>query len=158
MAKVADIMTREVETIGPTSTVQEAAERMKSSNIGSLPVVQDSRLVGTITDRDITIRVTAEGREPQTTAVRDVMSQPVVTVRPQQEVLEAEQLMHDHQVRRLPVIEQDGRLVGYVTTATIAKRDQDSKVVGKVLKGISQPQKPAPEKITPSRQRGKTGS
>lgn len=158
MPKVADIMTRDVETVGPTATVQEVAERMKAANIGSVPVVQDSRLVGTITDRDITVRVTAEGRDPRTTAVRDVMSQPVVTARPQQEVLEAEQLMHDHQVRRLPVVEQDGRLVGYVTTATIAKRDGDEKVVGKVLKGISQPQKPAPEKIAPSRQRGKTGT
>jgi len=157
MAKVADIMTRDVETVGPTATVQEVAERMKAANIGSIPICHDSRLVGTITDRDITIRVTAEGRDPQATAVRDVMSQPVVTVRPQQDVLEAEQLMHDHQIRRLPVVEQDGRLVGYVTTATIAKRDADEKVVGKVLKGISQPQKPAPEKISPSKLR-KTGS
>ena len=157
MAKVADIMTRDVETVGPTATVQEVAERMKAANIGSVPICLDSHLVGTITDRDITIRVTAEGRDPQVTAVRDVMSQPVVTVRPQQDVLEAEQLMHDHQVRRLPVVEQDGRLVGYVTTATIAKRDADEKVVGKVLKGISQPQAPAPEKITPSKPR-MTGS
>lgn len=158
MPKVADIMTRDVETVGPSSTVQEVAEKMKAANIGSIPVVQDSRLAGTITDRDITIRVTAEGRDPRTTQVREVMSQPVVTVRPQQDVLEAEQLMHDHQVRRLPVVEPDGRLVGYVTTATIAKRDGDEKVVGRVLKGISQPQKPSPEKLTPSRQRGKTGS
>jgi CBS domain-containing protein len=158
MAKVADIMTREVETIGPTATVLEVAERMKSSNIGSIPVCQDSRLIGTITDRDITIRVTAEGRDPHTTTVRDVMTQPVVTVHPQQDVIEVEQLMHDHQVRRVPVVEQDNRLVGYVTTATIAKRGGDEKVVGKVLRGISQPQKPAPEKISPSRTRGKTGS
>jgi CBS domain-containing protein len=156
MTKVADVMTREVETVGPTATVQEVAERMKSANIGSIPICQDSRLIGTITDRDITIRVTAEGRDPQATPVRDVMTQPVVTVQPQQELLEAEQLMHDFQVRRLPVVEQDNRLVGYVTTATIAKRDGDEKVVGKVLKGISQPQKPAPEKIAPSRARGKT--
>ena len=158
MAKVADIMTREVETIGPTATVLEVAERMKSSNIGSIPVCQDSRLIGTITDRDITIRVTAEGRDPHTTTVRDVMTQPVVTVHPQQDVIEVEQLMHDHQVRRVPVVEQDNRLVGYVTTATIAKRSGDEKVVGKVLRGISQPQKPSPEKLSPSRARGKTGS
>jgi CBS domain-containing protein len=156
MAKVADIMTRDVETVGPLATVQEAAERMKALNIGSIPICVDSRLVGTITDRDITVRVTAEGRDPQATPVGDVMSRPVVTVRPQQDVVEAEQLMHDHQVRRLPVVEQDGRVVGYVTTATIAKRDADEKVVGKVLKGISQPQKPAPDKIPTSRTR-KTG-
>jgi len=142
MLRVADIMTRDIETIGPTATVQEAAERMKVLNIGSLPVCLDSRLVGTITDRDITVRVTAEGRDPLATAVRDVMTQPVVTVRPQQEILEAEQLMHDSQVRRLPVVELDGRLVGYVTTATIARRVGDEKIIGKILKGIAQPQKP----------------
>lgn len=158
MAKVAEIMSRDVESIGPSATIQETAERMKAANIGSIPVCQDSHLVGTITDRDITIRVTAEGRDPLTTPVRDVMSQPVVVVRPQQEVLEAEQLMHDYQVRRLPVVESDGRLVGYVTTATIAKRDPDEKVLGKVLKGISQPQKPPPEKIPGSKSRVKSGS
>jgi CBS domain-containing protein len=155
MARIADIMTRNVETVGPSATVQEAAERMKADNIGSLPVCVDSHVVGTITDRDITIRVTAEGRDAHSTLVRDVMTPDVVTVRPQQEVAEAEQMMHDHQVRRLPVVEQDGRLVGYVTTATIAKREGDEKAVGKVLKGISQPGKPVSEKLAP-RTRGKT--
>ena len=154
MVRIADIMTRNIETVAPSSTVQEAAERMKADNIGSLPVCQDSRLVGTLTDRDITIRVTAEGRDARTTFVRDVMTQDVVTVRPQQDVVDAEQLMHDHQVRRLPVVEQDGRLVGYVTTATIAKREGDEKTVGKVLRGISQSGKPPTERLT-SRARGK---
>jgi len=155
MARIADIMTRNVETVGPSATVQEAAERMKADNIGSLPVCLDSHVVGTITDRDITIRVTAEGRDARSTLVRDVMTPDVITVRPQQDVAEAEQMMHDYQVRRLPVVEQDGRLVGYVTTATIAKREGDEKAVGQVLKGISQPRKPGSEKIVP-RTRGKT--
>src|SRR5438105_9598370 len=94
MTRVVDIMTRNVETVAPSATVQDAAERMKADNIGSLPVCQDSRLMGTITDRDITIRVTAEGRDARSTLVRDVMTQELVTVRPQQEVAEAEQLMH----------------------------------------------------------------
>lgn len=157
MSKVADIMTRDVETIGPMATIQEAAERMKSGNIGSVPVCHDSRIVGTITDRDITVRVTAEGRDPQSTIVRDVMTRQLVTIRPQQEVVEAEQLMHDHQVRRLPVVEPDGRLVGYVTLAGIAKREGDETAVGKTLKGISNPQRPPPEKIAPGRPRGKPG-
>ena len=155
--QLGDIMTRDVEVIAMDASLREAAAKMKALDVGLVPICDGETLKGTLTDRDITIRVTAEGRDPQTTAVRDVMSQPVVTVRPQQDVLEAEQLMHDHQIRRLPVVEQDGRLVGYVTTATIAKRDADEKVVGKVLKGISQPQKPEPEKISPSKPR-KTGS
>ena len=153
MPKVAEIMIRNVETIGPGATIQEAAERMKSENVGSLPVCLDSRLLGALTDRDITVRVTAEGRDPRTTLVRDAMSHPVVTVRPQQELADAEQLMHDHQVRRLPVVEQDGRLVGLVTLGTIAKRDGDERTVGKVFKGISLPQRPEPEKVSPTRSR-----
>ena len=136
--KVADLMTRDVETIGPSATIQEAAERMKAENVGSLPVCQDSRLVGTLTDRDITVRVTAEGRDPRTTLVRDAMTRQLVTVRPQQDVADAEQLMLDRQVRRLPVVETDGRLAGYITLATIARREADEKAVGRVLKGISQ--------------------
>ena len=153
MPKVADVMIRNVETVSPDATIQEAAERMKSENVGSLPVCLDSRLLGALTDRDITVRVTAEGRDPRTTLVRDAMSHPVVTVRPQQELADAEQLMHDHQVRRLPVVEQDGRLVGYVTLGTIAKRDGDERTVGKLFKGISQAQRPEPEKITPPKSR-----
>ena len=137
MTRVADIMTRIVETVGPSATVQEAAERMKADNVGSLPVCQDSRVIGMITDRDITVRVTAEGRDARATLVRDAMTENPVTLRPQQDVAEAEQMMHDRQVRRLPVVEADGRLVGYVTTATIARREGDEKVVGKVLQGIS---------------------
>lgn len=155
MARVADIMTRDVETVSPTASIQEAAERMKAENIGSIPVCIDSRLVGTLTDRDITVRVTAEGRDPRDTRVSDAMTADLVTVRPQQDVSEAEQLMHDYQVRRLPVVEQDGRLVGYLTMATIAKREGDEKSVGKVLKGISHAGKPEPERFAPPRPRGK---
>jgi len=157
MPRVADIMTRHVETVGPSATVQEAAERMKAENIGSLPVCLDSRLLGTITDRDITIRVTAEGRDSRSTLVREAMTRDLVTVRPQQEVADAEQLMHDHQVRRLPVVEADGRLVGYVTTATIARKEGDEKAVARVLQGISQARKPVLEPAAP-RARGKTGA
>ena len=157
MVKVMDIMNREVRSIAPTSSIFEAAKKLKAENIGSLPVALDSRLIGTITDRDITIRVTAEGRDPHETLVRDAMSSDMVVVRPQQELAEAERLMHDYQLRRLPVVELDGRLVGYLTMATIAKRDPDEKAVGRVLRGVSQPQRPAPEK-SGSRSRGKTES
>lgn len=157
MTKVADLMTRVVESIGPASTIQEAAERMKAENLGSLPVCLDSRVVGALTDRDITVRVTAEGRDPQATFVRDVMSPRVVTVGPQQDLAEAAQLMYDHQVRRLPVVEADGRLVGYVTMSGIAKREGDEKAVGKMLKGISTPGTPPPERIGPIRSRGRSG-
>jgi CBS domain-containing protein len=137
MATVADLMTRDVESIGASATILEAAERMKAENVGSLPVCQDSRLVGMLTDRDITVRVTAEGRDPRSTLVRDAMTRPVVSVRPQQDAADAGQLMLDRQVRRIPVTEADGRLAGYITLATIARREADEKLVGRVFKGIS---------------------
>jgi CBS-domain-containing membrane protein len=96
-------------------------------------------------------RATPKAR--RTTLVRDAMTQPAVTVRPQQDLADAEQLMHDHQIRRLPVVEQDGRLVGLVTLGTIAKRDGDERTVGEVFKGISQPQRPEPERVAPTRTR-----
>ena len=156
MKRVADIMTRSVECVAPETPVREVAERMKTRNIGSLPVCQNGKLVGTITDRDVTVRATADGRNPDETPVGDIMSKEVVTVRPDQDLSEAEQLMHDHQVRRLPVVDDDGTLVGYLSMAKIAQNEQDEKVTGRVLKGISEPRKPAPRKVAPST--GRAGS
>jgi CBS domain-containing protein len=147
MPKIMEVMSRKVRTVAVNASIQEAAERMRADDIGSLPVTQDNRLVGTITDRDITIRVTAEGRNPMTTLVREVMTHDVVTVGPHQELTEAEALMHNHQVRRLPVVEPDGRVVGYLTLASIAKNGGDDQILGKMLKGISQPKKPIPEPV-----------
>lgn len=141
MSSVAEVMTRDLQTVEPTASIQEAAQRMKTHNVGSLPVTIDTRLVGTITDRDIAIRVIAEGRDPRITLVRDAMTTGLYIVRPEQELAEAESLMKGHQIRRLPVVESGGRLVGYITMATIAKEEEDEKVVGSTLKGIFQPRK-----------------
>lgn len=157
MNKVADIMTRIVESLTPETTVREAAEKMRSRNIGSLPICDKNRLIGTITDRDVTIRVTAEGKDPGRTKVGEIMSKEVVTCKPDQDLVEAEQLMHDHQVRRLPVVDDDNTLVGYLSMAKIAQAEQDEKVTGKVIRGISEPTKPAPRKLTASSSRSQTG-
>lgn len=156
MTRVLDVMTREVRTVPHNATVQEAAEKMKVEGIGSLPILRDGRLIGTLTDRDITIRLTAEGRDPRMTLVREVMSPEVVTVRPQQELSEAEVMMHNQQVRRLPVVDSDGRVVGYLTLATIAQRTGDEMVLAALLRGISQPSKPSPD-YSSFRQRGRSG-
>lgn len=158
MRKVADIMTRNVESITPETTVLEAARKMKSRNIGSLPVCDKDRLLGTVTDRDLTIRVTAEGKDAGQTRVGDIMSKEVVTCRSEQDLLEAEQLMHDHQVRRLPVVDEENHLVGYLAMARIAQTENDEKITGKVIRGISEPRKPAPRKIVASGSRPQTGS
>jgi CBS domain-containing protein len=110
---------------------------MKDEDVGLAPIVEGDRLVGTLTDRDIAIRVVAEGRDPKSTTVREVASSDLVTVDPQQDLDEALRLMAQHQVRRLPVVEEDGRLVGVVAQADVA-RHGDDRETGQVVEQISQ--------------------
>lgn len=114
-----DVMTRNPETVTPKASIADAARLMRDEDVGSLPVVDADRLVGTITDRDIAVRVVAEGRDTNT-AVGDIASRELVTVDVLQDVDEAARLMAKHQVRRLPVCEEDGRLVGIVAQADLA--------------------------------------
>ena len=102
-----------------------------------MPVTENGRLTGMVTDRDIAIRVVAEGRDPQSTPVREVASKDLVTVDPQQDLDEALRLMAQHQVRRLPVVEEDGRLVGVVAQADVARHGDDTKT-GQVVQEISE--------------------
>lgn len=137
MAKsIGDLMTSNPKTVEATSTIAEAAQIMKSEDTGIVPVVEGERLVGTITDRDITIRVVAEGNDPQTTSVEEVASTDLVTVDPQQDLSEALRLMAQHQVRRLPVVEEDGRLIGIVSQADVARAADDS-TTGELVEEIS---------------------
>src|SRR5688572_21463598 len=111
---VRDAMTEDVKTATPAQSVTEAASAMKQEDVGALPVVDDGgRLVGMVTDRDIVVRAIADGRNPDSVSVDEVASRDVVTVEPDQDLDEALRLMAQHQVRRLPVVE-DGRLVGVV--------------------------------------------
>ena len=109
---------------------------MKSEDIGSLPIVEGDKLVGVITDRDLAIRVVAEGLGTDTT-VGDIASKDVVTVDPQQSLEDAARLMAEHQVRRLPVVEEDGRLVGILAQADIAQVGHDA-LTGDTVQRISQ--------------------
>ena len=120
---VQDAMTSNPCTIDAGKPVAYAAKMMKQENVGIAPIVEGDRLVGTLTDRDIVVRVVAEGKDPQTVTTREVASTAPVTVDPQQPLEEALRLMGEHQVRRLPVVEEDGRLVGIVAQADIARND-----------------------------------
>jgi len=140
---IRDIMTKDVETVSPESTLKDAATVMKSRDIGSLPVVEGKKVAGVVTDRDITIRGVAEGRDPGSTRVGDVMSREIVTVREDSDLKEAERLMHDRQLRRLPVVNAADELVGYLAMAKVA-RTESPEEAGKVIKGVSQQGKPAP--------------
>jgi CBS domain-containing protein len=135
-SSIRDTMTSNPRTVDTSTPVAEAARLMRSEDVGSLPIVEGDRLVGMVTDRDITLRVVAEGKDPQSTSVGDVASRDIVSVDPQQDLDEALRLMAQHQVRRLPVVEEDGRLVGIVAQADVAQKGADEKT-GQVVEEIS---------------------
>jgi len=138
MAKsVRDVMTPSVRTVSPSQSLVEAAELMKGEDVGSVPVVEEGRLTGIVTDRDIVTRAVAERRDPQTVKVSEVASRELVTVEPEQDLDEALALMADHQVRRLPVVEA-GQLVGMLAQADVALEAKEKKV-GEALEEISKP-------------------
>ena len=134
---IREVMTANPSTIETDGFVIEAAKIMKAEDAGVVPVTENGRLIGMVTDRDIAIRVVAEGKDPQSTSVREVASKDLVTIDPQQDLDEALRLMAQHQVRRLPVIEEDSRLVGDVAQADVAREGDDTKT-GQVVQEISQ--------------------
>ena len=134
---IRQIMTTNPSTIEPDQSVVEAAKIMKQEDAGVVPVTENGRLTGMVTDRDIAIRVVAEGKDPQSTTVGEVASKNLVTIDPEQDLDEALRLMAQHQVRRLPVVEEDGRLVGVVAQADVAREGDDTKT-GQVVEEISQ--------------------
>jgi CBS domain-containing protein len=135
--RVRDAMTPKVRAAAPTDSLAAAAQAMKQEDVGSLPVVEDDRVIGIVTDRDIVVRAVAERVDPQSIYVRDVASRDLVTVEPEQDLDEALALMAHHRVRRLPVVE-DGRLVGMLAQADVALEAKD-KNAGETLEEISQP-------------------
>ena len=134
---VQDLMTSNPKTIESGSSVTEAAKLMRDEDTGIIPIVEGDRLVGTITDRDIAIRVVAEGKDPQATTVGEIASRDLITVDPQQDLDEALRLMAQHQVRRLPVVEEDGKLVGILAQADVA-REATAEQTGRVVEEISE--------------------
>ena len=136
--QVSQILTREVETIRPDTTVREAAERMRSMDVGSLPVCDGRNLLGMVTDRDITIRITAEGRDAATTPVKAAMTPDVSFVFEDQDVQDAARIMREQQIRRLPVLSRDKQLVGIVALGDIAQTGND-RLSGDALEQISEP-------------------
>jgi CBS domain-containing protein len=130
-----EVMTRDVSACEPNATVADAAKLMAQEDVGPVPIVEDGRLVGIVTDRDIVVRVVAEGRDPNATTVNEIASTELVTVSPDDDLDEALNLLAEHQVRRLPVVEGD-RLVGIVAQADIARLGKDKKT-GEVVEEIS---------------------
>ncbi|MEJ1161619.1 CBS domain-containing protein [Prosthecomicrobium sp. N25] len=138
--RVSEVMTRDPVVIRPSETIRRAAQMMDEYNIGAIPVCDGQRLVGMVTDRDITIRATAAGRNPDETPVSEAMSGDLRTCWLDDDVEEAARVMSEVQIRRLPVIDGDRRLVGVVALGDLAT-DRAGDVAG-ALGAISEPSAP----------------
>ena len=134
--KVHEVMTDRPRAVTPETTVSEAAQLMKSDDIGSLPILEGEQLTGMVTDRDIVIRAIAEGKDPRGMPVREVASRELVTVHADDDLSDALMLMASRQVRRLPVVDENNRLVGVLAQADIAASAKE-KDVGEMIEEVS---------------------
>ncbi len=138
MQQVKDVMSPDVKVIGPEETIRNAAQKMRDGDFGMMPVGENDRMIGAISDRDIAIRAVAEGKNPGT-KVREVMSEGVAWVFETDSVEKAARVMSEHQVRRLPVVNRDKRLVGIVALGDFAVEGSELKRAAEALSEISQP-------------------
>lgn len=141
MKKCSDVMTRDLVTASPNDTVVEVAQLMKKEDIGPVLIVENEEtktLVGIVTDRDLVMKVIAEGQDAKATRVGDVMSKKLVTCRPGDDIETAMQAMAQYQLRRIPVVEENMQLVGIISQADVATRVDAPEQTGEVVKEISQ--------------------
>jgi len=135
--KIREVMTETVELVDPDTALRDAAQRMRDVGIGFLPVGVDDRLVGTLTDRDITVRAVADGLDPKVARVREAMSRTLIYCFEDQDTSEAATLMAENKVRRLPVLNSAKRLVGVVSIGDLAAMTGDDDVIGQTVQDIS---------------------
>ena len=135
--QVSELMSRDVETAGPQDTIGQIAQRMAELDVGSLPIVEGERVVGMVTDRDIVVRGLAKGLDANA-QVSEVMSGEVETVEETDDLDEVHDRMSASQIRRLPVVDENGSLVGIIALADLARRDDDREA-GATLEEISEP-------------------
>jgi len=141
--RVKDIMTPKPECVRPDETLQAAAQKMRDLDVGPLPVCgENDRLAGMITDRDITVRAVAEGKDPKTTPVREAMTEQIVYCFEDQDVREAARTMQERQLRRLVVLNGEKRMVGIVSLGDLATESGDKSTSSQVLQDVSEPSAP----------------
>ena len=138
MQQLKDLMSRDVKVISPDMSIQDAARKMRDGDFGMMPVGEDDRMIGTLSDRDIAIRAVADGMDADT-KVRDVMSEGIAWAYEDDSVEQAAKIMSEWQVRRLPVVDRDKRLVGIVALGDFAVESSDIQPVAEALSEISQP-------------------
>jgi CBS domain-containing protein len=137
--KVKNILTKNPEVIRPDAMICEAARKMKEHDFGMLPVCDGERLVGAITDRDLTIRAVAEGKDPLATRVSEIMTPEICYCLEEDDIQEAAHVMEEKQIRRLVVLNRDHRLVGIISLGDLALRSEDDELAEEVLESVSQP-------------------
>ena len=136
--KVRDVMTERPRVVTSDTPVTQVAELMESEDVGSIPVLDGEQLTAIVTDRDIVVRALAKGKDPRGMPVREVFTTEIITVGPDQDLSEALQIMAANQVRRLPVVDEENRLVGVVSQADVAIEAKE-KSVGEMVQEISRP-------------------
>jgi CBS domain-containing protein len=132
--QISELMSQEVEIIAPEATLQEAAQRMRASHIGALPVGEGTHLAGMLTERDLVTRAIAEGRNPKTTRVREVMTPDLITYFADEEITVATRLMHERQIRHLVVLSRDHRLVGIIALRDVPTPSSFESLTGAALR------------------------
>jgi CBS domain-containing protein len=137
--QLSEIMTSNPVVLGPDTTLREAAQKMRELDSGVMPIGEKDRLVGMLTDRDITVRATADGKDPNTTPVRDVMSSDVVYCFADDDIEMAARAMEENQIRRVMVLDRDKRLVGLVSLGDLAVHAPTDRLAGEVTEAVSEP-------------------
>jgi CBS domain-containing protein len=140
--QVKEIMTCDVETIDSDITIIQAANLMKQLDIGALPVWKEQRLIGMVTDRDITVRAVAEGKDPSETCVKDIMTPQVYYCFEDDDIHEAASLMEEKSIHRLLVLSEDNQPVGFLTLADFAVKCRDERLAWEILEKLSEPASP----------------
>ncbi|MBD3401437.1 CBS domain-containing protein [candidate division GN15 bacterium] len=136
-----DVMTPNVEYISPDTTLSEAATKMRDLDVGALPIGENDKLVGMLTDRDITVRGVAEGKDPKQVSVRDAMTENVVYCYDDEDLSAASKTMREKQIRRVIVLNRDKRMVGICSLGDLVVDSGDETLGGKVLQDVSKPTK-----------------
>lgn len=137
--QVREIMSSHLQSVAPDASLSYAAQQMRDLDIGMLPVQADGEIVGTLTDRDITIRATAAGADPNATQVGEIMTHDIFTCSAEDDLLQAARVMEDHQIRRLIVQDQSGKYVGMLALADIARHREMEDLGAEILTEVSQP-------------------
>ena len=142
MRKCSDVMTREPVCCEPGESIAQVAAQMKREDVGSIPVVdshEDKQLIGIVTDRDLVVKVLAEGNAIDRATVRDAMTTNPISCRESDEVEKAVRLMSERQVRRMPIVDESGRLTGIIAQADVATRINKDHTTGELVEAISEP-------------------